>query len=110
MVRTGDIVQLEFVNRTGVPHPMHLHGHHFLVVSRDGVPSTGSPWWADSLEVDPGERYTVEFVADNPGVWMFHCHNLPHVRQGLMSHLMYADVRTPYRFGRVRAGLINVPE
>ncbi len=34
---------------------MHLHGHHALVLSRDGVPSTGSPWWVDSLEVGTGE-------------------------------------------------------
>ncbi len=110
VVHTGDVVRLRYVNRTPVPHPMHLHGHHLLVVARDGLPATGSPWWVDSLEVDPGQRYTVEFRADNPGVWMFHCHNLPHVAQGLMTHLMYDDVGTPFRIGRVRKGLVNLPE
>lgn len=89
---------------------MHLHGHHFRVVSRDGRPSVGAPWWADSLKVNPGQEFVVEFVADNPGVWMFHCHNLPHVAQGLMTHLMYDDVRTPFRIGRVGPGLRNDPE
>lgn len=110
VVHTGDVVRLRYVNRTPVPHPMHLHGHHVLVVARDGRPATGLPWWVDSLEVDPGQSYTVEFRADNPGVWMFHCHNLPHVAQGLMTHLMYDDVGTPFRLGRVRPGLVNVPE
>jgi FtsP/CotA-like multicopper oxidase with cupredoxin domain len=110
MVHRGDVVRLKYVNRTAVPHPMHLHGHHFRVISRDGQPSTGAPWWADSLEVSPGQSYWVEFVADNPGVWMFHCHNLPHVRQGLMTHLMYENVRTPFRVGRVNAHLSNLPE
>lgn len=109
VVHTGDTVRLRYVNRTPVPHPMHLHGHHALVISRDGQRATGSPWWVDSLEVDPGQRYTVEFRADNPGVWMFHCHNLPHVTQGLMTHLMYDDVSTPFRIGQVRRGLRNTP-
>ena len=57
---------------------MHLHGHHALVLSRDGMKATGSPWWFDSLEVQNGETFDVAFVADNPGMWMDHCHNLKH--------------------------------
>ena len=101
MVRRGDVVLMRVSNRTPLVHPMHLHGHHALVVARNGVPATGAPWWVDSLEVDPGESYDLVFVADNPGVWMFHCHNLPHARSGLMTHLMYEGVSTPYRIGRV---------
>ena len=41
----------------------------------------------------------VAFVADNPGIWMDHCHNLKHARQGLVTHLMYAGVTEPYRVG-----------
>jgi FtsP/CotA-like multicopper oxidase with cupredoxin domain len=47
---------------------MHLHGHHAVVLSRDGVAATGSPWWMDSLNVDDGESYEVAFVANNPGI------------------------------------------
>ena len=110
MVRQGDVVRLHFVNNTTAVHPMHLHGHHALVVSRNGQPSTGSPWWVDSLEVKPGESYVLLFDADNPGVWMFHCHNLPHARAGLVTHLMYDGVESPYRIGRVNTRLVNQPE
>ncbi len=67
VVEKGDLVEITIVNETNVVHPMHLHGHHVLVLSRDGVPATGSPWWSDTLNVSPGERYVVAFQADNPG-------------------------------------------
>lgn len=86
---------------------MHLHGHHVLVLSRNGVPATGTPWWVDSLNVEQGESYEVAFMADNPGIWMDHCHNLPHAQQGLVAHLMYAGYTTPFVLGGDHA---NVPE
>jgi len=99
VVREGDVVRMTLRNSSGQPHPMHLHGHHLLVLSRDGEPSTGSPWWTDSLELAAGERYDVAFVADNPGIWMDHCHNLPHAQQGLLAHLAYEGVTDPYALG-----------
>jgi FtsP/CotA-like multicopper oxidase with cupredoxin domain len=99
MVREGDVVVMHIDNHSGDVHPMHLHGHHALVLSRDGEEATGSPWWVDSLNVRDGERYDIAFVADNPGVWMDHCHNLKHAVQGLLAHLMYEGVTTPYRIG-----------
>jgi FtsP/CotA-like multicopper oxidase with cupredoxin domain len=110
MVDIGDTVRLRIVNNTPVVHPMHLHGHRALVISRNGEPATGSPWWVDSLEVAPGETFVLEFKADNPGVWMFHCHNLPHVTSGLMTHLGYAKVRSPYKIGVINRRLVNQPE
>ncbi|MBW9094102.1 multicopper oxidase family protein [Microbacterium jejuense] len=100
MVREGDVAVMTISNSSGEVHPMHLHGHHLLVLSRDGVPSSGSPWWVDSLNVEHGETYEVAFVADNPGIWMDHCHNLPHAAEGLMTHLAYVGVTTPFRLGR----------
>ncbi|TQM34873.1 FtsP/CotA-like multicopper oxidase with cupredoxin domain [Microbacterium kyungheense] len=100
MVQEGDVVVMSISNNSGEVHPMHLHGHHLLVLSRDGVPSSGSPWWVDSLNVEHGETYEVAFVADNPGIWMDHCHNLPHAAEGLMTHLAYGGVTTPFRLGR----------
>jgi FtsP/CotA-like multicopper oxidase with cupredoxin domain len=99
VVREGDVVVMRIHNGTGEDHPMHLHGHHAVVLSRDGVAATGSPWWVDSLAVDPDETYEIAFVADNPGLWMDHCHNLPHAKEGLVAHLMYEGVDTPYRVG-----------
>ncbi|WP_404380820.1 multicopper oxidase family protein [Knoellia locipacati] len=99
VVSEGDVVRMEITNRSNETHPMHLHGHHLLVLARDGKPATGSPWWTDSLEVPVGSSFDVAFVADNPGIWMDHCHNLPHAREGLIAHLMYDGVTTPYRIG-----------
>jgi FtsP/CotA-like multicopper oxidase with cupredoxin domain len=107
MVSRGDVVRVRIGNDSGEVHPMHLHGHHVVVLSRDGVPATGSPWVVDSLTVENGHRYEVAFVADNPGIWADHCHNLLHAADGLMAHLMYEGVSTPYRLGR---DTVNHPE
>ena len=107
VIREGDVVRVRISNHSGEAHPMHLHGHHAVVLSRDGKPATGSPWWFDSLEVQNGESFDVAFLADNPGVWMDHCHNLRHAREGLVTHLMYAGVTTPFRVGRDSG---NTPE
>jgi FtsP/CotA-like multicopper oxidase with cupredoxin domain len=99
VVRKGDVVRMRISNSSGDVHPMHLHGHHAVVLARDGRKATGSPWWFDSLNVEDGQSYDIAFVADNPGIWMDHCHNLQHARQGLVTHLMYAGVTEPYRVG-----------
>ena len=99
VVSRGDLVKMTIVNDTNAVHPMHLHGHHMLVLSRNGVADHGSPWWSDTLEIDPGDRYEVAFRADNPGLWMDHCHNLRHATAGLTMHIMYAGVWTPFQIG-----------
>jgi len=99
MVAKDDLVRISIKNTTGAVHPMHLHGHHMLVLSRDGVPVSGSPWWSDTLNVEPGESYDVAFRADNPGIWMDHCHNLSHAAAGLTMHVAYMGVMTPFETG-----------
>ena len=99
VVHEGDIVRVRIHNSSGDVHPMHLHGHHAVVLARDGVKATGSPWWFDSLNVKNKETFDVAFVTNNPGVWMDHCHNLKHAAQGLVSHLMYDNVTDPYHVG-----------
>lgn len=99
MVRPGEVVRFRVSNDSGEVHPMHLHGHHLLVLSRDGVASTGSPWLVDSLNVEDGESFELALLADNPGIWMDHCHNLPHAREGLMTHLAYEGYTTPVVVG-----------
>ncbi|MGH2534444.1 MAG: multicopper oxidase domain-containing protein [Thermomicrobiales bacterium] len=99
MVREGDLVKVTIVNHSSMDHPMHLHGHHLLVLSRNGDEVTGSPWWIDTLNVAPGERYELAFHADNPGVWMDHCHNLDHAAIGMTMHLAYDGVTTPFEVG-----------
>ncbi|MER7589791.1 multicopper oxidase family protein [Micromonospora sp. NPDC127501] len=90
VVRLGDVVRFTIVNRSQIVHPWHLHGHHVLVLARDGEPAAGSPLWLDSFDVRPGEVWEVTFRADNPGMWANHCHNLAHADAGMTLHLMYS--------------------
>ena len=99
MVKQGDLVRTRFVNRGEEDHPMHLHGHHMLVLSRNGKAVTGSPVWQDTVLVRPGEEWEVAFRADNPGIWMDHCHNFVHTSLGMVLHLSYEGVTTPYVIG-----------
>ena len=64
-------------NDTAWDHPMHLHGHHFRILSRNGKPAAHTPW-ADTVLLHLDETAEVAFVADNPGDWLFHCHVLEH--------------------------------
>jgi FtsP/CotA-like multicopper oxidase with cupredoxin domain len=98
-VEEGDIVRMTISNGSGDVHPMHLHGHHAIVLSRNGVAATGSPWMVDSLNVLDGETYEIVFIADNPGIWMDHCHHLDHAAEGLVAHLAYAGVTGSYQVG-----------
>jgi FtsP/CotA-like multicopper oxidase with cupredoxin domain len=106
-VREGERVKMTFVNRGFEVHPMHLHGHHIQVLSRNGKAVTGSPWIADTLNVAPGETYEAAFVADNPGIWMDHCHNLDHAASGMSAHVAYEGVFSPYEIG---SATVNQPE
>ena len=107
MVREGELVKMTLANRGFEDHPMHLHGHHIQVLSRNGKAVTGSPWIADTLNVAPGERYEVAFEADNPGIWMDHCHNLDHAAVGMSAHVAYEGYYSPYEIG---GATVNQPE
>ena len=96
LVAEGDLVAFTVVNRSLETHPWHLHGHPVLVLSRNGTPVTGSPLWMDTFDVRPGEVWQVAFRATNPGIWMNHCHNLPHADQGMMLRLRYDGYATPF--------------
>jgi FtsP/CotA-like multicopper oxidase with cupredoxin domain len=75
---------LELVNNTQWHHPIHLHGHVFRVITRDGKP-TRHREWLDTVLLDPRSRAEIAFVADNPGSWMLHCHILEHQASGMMA-------------------------
>jgi FtsP/CotA-like multicopper oxidase with cupredoxin domain len=76
-------------NDTAWHHPIHLHGHSFRVVSRDGRP-TRYREWQDTVLMAPDERVEVALVADNPGDWMIHCHILEHQAAGMMGVIRVA--------------------
>jgi FtsP/CotA-like multicopper oxidase with cupredoxin domain len=106
IVAEGDVVRVTVVNRGFETHPMHPHGHTVRVLSVDGV-APAAPLWLDTFDVGPGEVWEVGFVADNPGIWMDHCHNLDHAALGMVMHIAYDGVRTPFADGG-HAG--NAPE
>lgn len=83
-LKRGRSYVLAIRNDTVWHHPMHLHGHSFRVVARNGEP-TARREWEDTVLVPPRERVDIAFVADNPGDWMFHCHVLEHQAGGMMS-------------------------
>ncbi|GAA1999482.1 hypothetical protein GCM10009739_06750 [Microbacterium ulmi] len=98
IVDAGDVVRLRFVNRSSETHPMHPHGHAVRVLSVDGrMPE--QPLWLDTFDVGPGEVWEVALYADNPGIWMDHCHNLEHAALGMVTHLAYRGVSSPFEHG-----------
>ncbi len=98
-VRHGEHVRMTLVNQTPAFHPMHLHGHTSQVRAigtnrahyRDGVADTPLPAGArkDTVQVAPGQRIAVDFVADNPGQWLHHCHNTYHLAAGMATIVSY---------------------
>ncbi len=80
---------IAMTNATAFHHPIHLHGHSFRVISRNGVP-TAHREWQDTVLMAPRERVEIAFVADNPGDWMFHCHILEHQAGGMMGVIRVA--------------------
>jgi len=75
---------LEIKNDTAFPHPMHLHGHSFRLIARNGSQVPHAPW-LDTVLLAPEDRIEVAFVADNPGDWLFHCHVLEHMEAGMAA-------------------------
>jgi FtsP/CotA-like multicopper oxidase with cupredoxin domain len=86
-IAKGERVELILVNQTGMPHPMHLHGHEFQVVEIDGKRFPGAV--RDTVLVPPGRRIVIAFDANNPGLWAFHCHLLYHLDAGMFTTLRY---------------------
>ncbi|MHB1137811.1 MAG: multicopper oxidase domain-containing protein [Microthrixaceae bacterium] len=94
VVNEGDWVAITYYNEGLQSHPMHLHEFPQLVTAIDGFPLE-SPYWADTVSVAPGQRYTVMFQADQKGTWVYHCHVLNHVE------------RATGMFGMVTAVVVN---
>ncbi len=85
---SGERILIEMRNNTMMTHPMHLHGHHFQVVTIDGVAIGGAV--RDTVAVPPMSRLAFAFDAVNPGEsWAFHCHHLYHMASGMMAAIRY---------------------
>jgi FtsP/CotA-like multicopper oxidase with cupredoxin domain len=89
-VRHGQRVVIEMTNHSMMVHPMHLHGHHFQVIGLNGRGFSGAT--RDTVMVPPMGSIAIAFDADNPGRWLFHCHNLYHMAAGMMTEVVYTDM------------------
>lgn len=90
-LREGEVLQLELINDTMMHHPIHLHGHFFRVLNRQGERSP----LKHTLDIPPMGRRTIEFYANEPGDWMFHCHILYHMMAGMTRIFSYQPIATP---------------
>jgi FtsP/CotA-like multicopper oxidase with cupredoxin domain len=98
-LKQGDTVKITLENDSSLIHPMHLHGHTFQVLSKNGKPLSGSPIYLDTINLFPKESYVIAFKANNPGIWMLHCHDLSHAAAGMDVMVYYQGISTPYMVG-----------
>jgi FtsP/CotA-like multicopper oxidase with cupredoxin domain len=96
-VRLGDRVRVRMGNLTMTAHPIHLHGHHFAVSCTDGgwVPENAQ-WPETTTDVPVGAIRAIDFVADSPGDWAFHCHKSHHTMNA-MGHNVVNLIGAPER-------------
>lgn len=88
VVRTGERVRIRLGNLSMDNHPIHLHGHAFKVVATDGGDVPVSAQYPETtVDVPPGSTRDIEFIANNPGDWPFHCHKVHHTMNGMVHDL-----------------------
>jgi multicopper oxidase len=82
-IEEGAHVRLNLKNTTTMWHPIHLHGHTFALSEQPGGARK------DTVNVLPGQTVPIDFIANNPGQWMMHCHNTYHFESGMMNTVSY---------------------
>jgi FtsP/CotA-like multicopper oxidase with cupredoxin domain len=92
-VTNGRRYRLVFDNQSDEAHPVHLHRHSFELTKFAGIPMSGV--MKDVVMVPPRKQVEVDFVADNPGPTLFHCHQQMHMDYGFMAMVEYAGYRAP---------------
>lgn len=83
-IEAGRTVLLKILNETSWLHAMHVHGHHFQVLERNGTADRLKPW-RDTFLIGAAGTAQIAFVADNPGKWLLHCHMLEHQAAGMKT-------------------------
>ncbi|MCF6161339.1 MAG: multicopper oxidase domain-containing protein [Furfurilactobacillus sp.] len=94
--KLGDVVDWDVTNTndmgSGMIHPFHMHGCHFLVLSRNGkAPYPNEHGYKDVVGVNAGETVRIRVMFDVPGVFMYHCHILEHEDTGMMAQIEAYD-------------------
>ena len=82
-------VEVKFNNNTTMAHPMHFHGHVFQVTNINGKKIYGT--LRDTVLVLPNSSVTIQFDATNPAAWVLHCHNLYHMKAGMVTLVRYSE-------------------
>lgn len=103
VLQKNDIIEVVLNNKDTGKHPFHLHGHDFQVIYRSpeewglydsqnhtAFPSV--PMRRDTFMVRPEGNFVIRFRADNPGIWLFHCHIEWHLASGLVSTFVEAPL------------------
>jgi FtsP/CotA-like multicopper oxidase with cupredoxin domain len=95
IVRLGSRVRLRFVNLGMDHHPIHLHGHQFVITGTEGGRAPESTWYpTNTVLVGVAQAKVVEFEAKYPGTWMIHCHLPHHMMNSMMDLLRDRQIQT----------------
>ncbi|OAD92063.1 copper oxidase [Aequorivita soesokkakensis] len=90
-IKGNEVTRITLNNLTMMHHPMHLHGHFFRVINKNGEYSP----LKHTVNVPPMEEVTIEFYGDAYGDWFFHCHVLYHMMGGMARVFSYETPRDP---------------
>ena len=113
VVKTGDRVRIRLANLSMDSHPIHIHGHYFHVTGTDAGPIQKTAWVPEvTVNVPVGSTRDIEFIADNPGDWAFHCHKSHHTMNAMAHDIpnMMDVKRDKAHEKRVRKQLPNYME
>jgi manganese oxidase len=95
VVRLGSRVRLRFVNLGMDHHPIHLHGHQFVITGTEGGRAPETTWYpTNTVLVGVAQAKVVEFEAKYPGAWMIHCHLPHHMMNSMMDLLRDRQIQT----------------
>ena len=87
-IKENEVITFKFINTTMMHHPMHLHGHFFRLIAGAG---RFAPLF-HTVDVSPMGTVTIEFHANQPGIWFLHCHNLYHMKMGMSRLVKYEGI------------------
>ncbi|MEZ5980300.1 MAG: multicopper oxidase domain-containing protein [Planctomycetota bacterium] len=107
-VREGEVVRITLVNDTMMHHPIHLHGHFFRVVHQGDEEEDPRAPLKHTVDVPPMGTRVIEFLCDEPGDWLFHCHLLYHMDAGMTRVVSYR-AHEPDHTIDVDPGMLGAP-
>ncbi len=105
LIREGEVVRFIMINRTMMHHPMHLHGHFFRVINKQGDYSP----LKHTVDVAPMSTTVIEFYGNEVGDWFFHCHLLYHLKTGMARMVHYQEYTPSEEIMAVRPQLYEDP-